>query len=511
MAPPGAPRPTLDAPDPARALRTSEILGTSRTRSGSRVASLALAGADLVALAVAFGAGFVLSDVFRALVLHEPFVSTDEDLRARTLLFLAIALGVAAAFWRRAHYAQRRTFWDELHDVLRVLALAAFADAALVFLGKWYFSRLWWFATWALAFVLVPASRTFAKRALLRLGHWSRRTVVIGTGPNARDACAALASEPLMGYEVTAFVAPPGSTHAPQQALEGTDAVTPTVAFDEPPERLLDRLGADAVVIALEPAELNANRALVERLAFRGGDVMLIPPIRGLPLYGMDLTHFFRHEVLLLRVPNNLERGSARFVKRGFDLACASLLLLALAPLLGWIAWRVRRTGGEAIFGHERVGRGGRRFRCYKFRTMVPDADRALADVLAGDSEARAAWTRDRKLRHDPRITPVGAWLRRTSCDELPQLWNVLRGDMSLVGPRPVVAEELGRYGEAARYYLDVRPGITGLWQISGRSDTDYAERVALDAWYIKNWSLWYDVVILAKTLRVVRAGRGAY
>jgi undecaprenyl-phosphate galactose phosphotransferase len=142
---------------------------------------------------------------------------------------------------------------------------------------------------------------------------------------------------------------------------------------------------------------------------------------------------------------------------------------------------------------------------------MVPDADRVLADVLARDEHARGAWTRDRKLREDPRITPVGAWLRRTSLDELPQLWNVLRGDMSLVGPRPVIAEELARYGEAVRYYLDVRPGITGLWQISGRSDTDYAERVALDAWYIKNWSLWYDVVILVKTLRVVGEGRGAY
>jgi lipopolysaccharide/colanic/teichoic acid biosynthesis glycosyltransferase len=142
---------------------------------------------------------------------------------------------------------------------------------------------------------------------------------------------------------------------------------------------------------------------------------------------------------------------------------------------------------------------------------MVPDADRVLAGVLERDEQARASWARDRKLKADPRVTPIGAWLRRTSVDELPQLWNVLRGDMSLVGPRPVIPEELGRYGDAARYYLDVRPGITGLWQISGRSDTDYAERVALDAWYIKNWSLWYDVVILVKTLRVVREGRGAY
>jgi undecaprenyl-phosphate galactose phosphotransferase len=179
--------------------------------------------------------------------------------------------------------------------------------------------------------------------------------------------------------------------------------------------------------------------------------------------------------------------------------------------VLAWIAWQVRRTGRPVLFGHDRVGRGGRAFRCYKFRTMVPDADRVLAELLARDPEARATWARDYKLREDPRVTRIGAWLRRTSLDELPQLWNVLRGDMSLVGPRPVMAEELGRYGDAARYYLDVRPGLTGLWQISGRNDIDYPERVALDAWYIKNWSIWYDIVILAKTVRVVRDAKGAY
>ncbi len=265
------------------------------------------------------------------------------------------------------------------------------------------------------------------------------------------------------------------------------------------------------MVVALEPEDLTANRALVERLAFRGGDVMLIPPIRGLPLYGMDLAHFFRHEVLLLRVPSNLERGGARVVKRAFDVAGSALLLVALAPLLAWIAWQVVRTGRPVLFEHERIGREGRPFRCYKFRTMVPDADRVLANLLARDPESRAAWSRDFKLRDDPRVTPIGAWLRRTSFDELPQLWNVLRGDMSLVGPRPVVAAELARYGDAVRYYLDSRPGLTGLWQISGRNDVDYAERVALDAWYIKNWSLWYDVVILVKTVRVVLDGKGAY
>jgi undecaprenyl-phosphate galactose phosphotransferase len=146
-----------------------------------------------------------------------------------------------------------------------------------------------------------------------------------------------------------------------------------------------------------------------------------------------------------------------------------------------------------------------------KFRTMVPNAQELLRDLLDSDPKARAEWEATRKLKNDPRITKLGAFLRKSSLDELPQLFNVLRGDMSLVGPRPVVMDELPYYGEAEQYYFEVRPGITGLWQISGRNDVDYERRVALDIWYVRNWTLWYDIVILFKTLTVVPARLGAY
>jgi undecaprenyl-phosphate galactose phosphotransferase len=142
---------------------------------------------------------------------------------------------------------------------------------------------------------------------------------------------------------------------------------------------------------------------------------------------------------------------------------------------------------------------------------MVPDAEALLKKYLEGDAGARAEWERDFKLKDDPRITPIGAFLRRTSLDELPQLWNVLKGEMSLVGPRPIIEEELARYGDQVDYYLETRPGITGLWQISGRNDTTYEDRVALDCWYVRNWSLWYDLVILVKTTAVVLRSKGAY
>ncbi|AOJ26908.1 sugar transferase [Burkholderia seminalis] len=200
-----------------------------------------------------------------------------------------------------------------------------------------------------------------------------------------------------------------------------------------------------------------------------------------------------------------------RLVKRGFDLVCASLLLLMLAPVLLGIAWIVRRDGGPAIFGHERVGRDGRRFKCLKFRSMVTNADAVLKALLERDADARAEWDREFKLKNDVRITPIGRLLRKTSLDELPQLLNVLKGDMSLVGPRPIVEAELERYGTDVRYYLMAKPGMTGLWQVSGRNDTDYSTRVSLDVSYVREWSLRRDIGILLRTINVVVRGSGAY
>ncbi len=189
----------------------------------------------------------------------------------------------------------------------------------------------------------------------------------------------------------------------------------------------------------------------------------------------------------------------------------ALLLLTLLAPVLLFVAWRIWRTDGAPLFfGHYRVGRGGRLFRCLKFRTMRRDADVVLARLLETDPAARAEWARDQKLAHDPRITPIGHFLRKSSLDELPQLLNVLRGEMRLVGPRPVTRPELMRYDTVRWHYVSVTPGITGLWQVSGRNQTTYDERVALDRQYVEQASLSMDVKILLRTAHVVVTGHGA-
>jgi len=206
------------------------------------------------------------------------------------------------------------------------------------------------------------------------------------------------------------------------------------------------------------------------------------------------------------------QSGRSEALQRGMDLLIAIPMLIFLLPVFGLIAVVVMfDSPGPVIFRHTRRGRGGEPFRCRKFRTMVADAELRLDELLANDEDARREWERTQKLRDDPRVTRVGAFLRKTSLDELPQLWNIIRGEMSIVGPRPIIANEVVRYGDRIVYYDAVRPGVVGLWQISGRNDTTYEERVQLDVDYARNCSLLKDIGILLRSIPAILFKRGAY
>jgi Undecaprenyl-phosphate galactose phosphotransferase WbaP len=201
-----------------------------------------------------------------------------------------------------------------------------------------------------------------------------------------------------------------------------------------------------------------------------------------------------------------------QFVKRIIDQSLSLLLGVMLLPVMLAVIVIIRlESPGNALFFHRRIGCGGRQFRMWKFRTMRQNGNRILEQYLRDHPEEQAEWQEKRKLRNDPRVTRVGRMLRKSSLDELPQLWNVLRGDMSLVGPRPIIADEAAKYNEWFDHYCRVVPGLTGLWQVSGRSDTDYKKRVDLDSYYVRNWSPWFDIYLLARTVRVVFKGEGAY
>ena len=209
--------------------------------------------------------------------------------------------------------------------------------------------------------------------------------------------------------------------------------------------------------------------------------------------------------------PRLLDSRSQR-LKRVFDVVVALALGIAALPLAAVIALAIVIESGRPVFFlHTRVGRGRRRFRVVKFRSMVQNADGVIEAYLAARPERAAEWRRQRKLKDDPRVTRVGRLLRRTSLDELPQIWNILRGEMSVVGPRPITDAEISKYGTIYSLYSQIAPGLTGLWQVSGRNDTSYQQRVDIDSRYIRNWTLRLDLRILLRTFRAVLAGRGAY
>jgi len=476
--------------------------------------SYILAGVDIVALASAIFLGKYLYWFF--LQDHPPSLFLQDFGTAwtrQTWLFSGLILVALAWFWSTGQYSKRRPFWDELRLTLKILIVIGMLDAALIFMAKWPVSRMWLGTTWMLALFLVPLFRVLAKQVLLSIGTWRQPTVIIGSGNNACRAAEAMMSERLMGYDVIAFIAGPTQVADTFATIKIGTKDIPVFFYSSRLRELLENLHSPHLVVALEFGQEVEQRSVLSAVGARYRNIHVVPPMTGLPVYGTEVDHFFRHEVLLLRVRNNLVRVWANVAKRTFDLIAAALLLVISAPLFLIVALRIKlEDGGPIIFTQERVGRNGRIFKVIKFRSMVVDAHNELLKWLEESPDTKKEYYENNfKLRKDPRVTKIGRWLRRSSIDELPQLWNVVKGEMSLVGPRPLLEREIGDYGQNITLYKQVRPGITGIWQISGRSKTQFSDRANLDAWYIRNWSLWYDLYILLRTIVVVFKSDGAY
>jgi Undecaprenyl-phosphate galactose phosphotransferase WbaP len=345
---------------------------------------------------------------------------------------------------------------------------------------------------------MLPPMSLICRAAARRLLALSRagvmRTAIIGSEASAALITKALRANNEVRHDVVAILA------ADDFAPSARGTVVDALRFHH----------AAFAVVALGGSDPAFERSAILDLDRARVPYAVVPYCRTLPVAGLEQEFAFGHDVLFMRPPARRSRSPGRVAKLMFDMAAAAALVMFLAPVMLTIALLVRRDGGPAIFGHQRIGAGGRPFRCLKFRTMIINADRVLWDLLATDPAAAAEWAAAQKLRNDPRVTAVGRFLRITSLDELPQLFNILAGDMSLVGPRPIVEAEAARYAADIAYYSEVRPGVTGLWQVSGRSETTYEHRVALDVWYVRNWSFMRDIVILFKTIPAVLMRRGS-
>lgn len=418
-------------------------------------------------------------------------------------------LAVCCVAWfgmRLRHYFYRKTFWFELKEIFRTLIIFSVFEMAILAFSKWGFSRYLWLMTWGLVFIFVPVLRMLTKAGLSRLGLWQRDAIIVGSGKNATDAYKAITSEKNLGFRVVGFINTQPEK-AEQQHIENIPLIHSDTAWLE---RGVDK--RMQFVVAVENQDAEIRNAWLREFMLKGYRyVSVIPTLRGMPLDSTDMSFIFSHEVMIFRVHQSLAKFSSRFLKRSFDIVAASGIIAVLSPVLFYILYKVKKDGGPGIYGHERIGQHGKPFKCLKFRSMAVNSKALLEELLAKDPEAKKEWEQTFKLKNDPRITKIGDLLRRTSMDELPQLFNVLKGEMSLVGPRPIIQQELERYRDQVDYYLMSKPGMTGLWQVSGRSDVDYETRVYFDAWYVKNWSMWNDTVILFKTVAVVLNKNGAY
>jgi len=250
----------------------------------------------------------------------------------------------------------------------------------------------------------------------------------------------------------------------------------------------------------------------MEYLQHHVNRVVVLPRMAKIPLINAEVFTSVNHRGLAFSTRNNLLNPVDKTFKLLFDMLMTGVLMLLFSPVLLLLYIIVFiATKGKPVFTHERIGKDGKSFGVYKFRTMRPDADVLLEKLLQSDPAIKEEWEKEFKLKNDPRITKIGNFLRKTSLDELPQLLNVIKGEMSLVGPRPIVGDEIKKYGEYFSYFKAVKPGITGLWQISGRNDVDYDERVQLDTWYVRNWSIEQDLIILMKTIVTVLLKKGSY
>lgn len=407
-------------------------------------------------------------------------------------------------------YTARMPFWQESRKTIRAVTLTfvlALAGVSLIKLGG-EISRTVLLLGYLLALPAAPLGRYLGKSILVSIGLWDEPLLVAGSGLQARKVAEALTKDRYLGYTIRGFIT---VTAADSGTISINGRLYPVLGTIDDLPAILYRYGIHHMVIAEPDLPGQQLVATVNQIQPYTRSILVVPDLAGIPVIGAA-EYFFDERLLAFRTHNNLASRANVISKRVFDIAVGSLLLFFLAPLLIIIAVLIRlETPGPVIFAHRRLGKNGREFRCYKFRSMIVNAGGLLQQLLEHNPALLEQWKKDFKLKDDPRVTRIGYVLRKTSLDEIPQLFNVLKGEMSLVGPRPIIYEEMDRFGERARDYMMVLPGITGLWQVSGRSDIDYQERVLMDSWYVRNWSLWLDISLLFKTIGVVWSRKGAY
>ena len=476
-----------------------------RSQTRLLLVSVCLFATDVLAVLAAIGMAYVLRAWLMPLLMPLPELVSLPNMY--TYLIVPLTFVVFLQFDRL--YQRRLPLWQQMQRLFKVSIYSLVFILCVMYFTETvkHISRPFMAFLWLFSFLFLASSRYVMKQVLLRAGLWQVPVILIGGGRTADVLLRSLEADGGLGYKVV------GVVDDRKTALHlGGKASMPVLGGFAQVVDVVRASGVRDVLIAAPGLRREKLVELVSKLQPLVCNITFVPDLRGIPLGDIELDTLLNEKIALLKVRNNLAVEFNRYLKRALELTLVLVGLVFVWPLLLGIAAAVRLDSpGPVVFAHKRVGANGKVFPCFKFRTMVMNAQQVLREHLQQHPEAKAEWEKDFKLKQDPRITRVGAFLRATSLDELPQLLNVLRGEMSLVGPRPIVRMEISRYGEYIRDYYLVRPGMTGYWQVHGRNDVTYEERVQMDSWYVRNWSLWLDMVLLLKTVKVVCGKRGAY
>lgn len=479
--------------------------------------SLGLVLSDVFAVALSFIAAFFTAQSLKFWLrpdLYDPSLYNFTSIT--DLFFLWLVPIVLFLFASAGHYTQRIPWWSQVQSVLSVCLRILFIDLFTRVAFDMSFSRSLVGLSWVYLFLFTLIGRQIVYYIARKYNMWRIPTIVIGDAGTITNMLYAFATDRYPGYNIHTVCLRDHKDktldlNALPRKYKTLSINREIIDYASYIEENLDHF----FILSLETFRGEEREEIIKTLADLNALYAVVPPVSRASLFDMEPSHFFGHDIFLLHTKKTGLSTPQRIIKRGVDIVLASIALLFLFPfMLGVsIMLKAEGQGGSVLYGGYRIGRNGKKFRCWKFRSMEPDSDHLLHELLEKAPEARADWETYRKLKvPDPRITSKTAHtIRKLSIDELPQLWNVIKGDMSLVGPRPILPDEVELFGDAICDYYEMNPGITGLWQVSGRNATSFQRRIYWDSWYARNWTLWGDIVIMIKTLRVIMVKDGAY
>ncbi len=470
---------------------------------------------DILALFAAFVVTKYISVVLTTLPEILGWNIDLHDFDMRRFYYLFICFFILLRFLLKGHYSRRMPWLGQVESIIKTIGFAAIFDCFNFYLLKNPGFPYLILLNWGLCILLVLLARQVSIFIVSHSKRWRLPIALVGDSRMIMDCFYAFYSDGLTGYEVKVVLLT--GSDDPDFDLSFVPKAHPYVELRKDTEsfdRFVQENTQYYYIFGMDELRGKNKDRMTKALNLSQVEYAVIPNTKSLDVHGMEPHYFFGNDIMILHRRDSIRSPSGRLSKRLLDIGVTGIFLpfLGLLTFLVIVAKKIEGSKSPVFYGGKRVGMDGELFNCWKFCTMKQDGDAILRDLLARDEHARMEWSKFQKLKNDPRIdSRISKFLRKTSLDELPQIWNVFHGDMSLVGPRPILERQVAEYGDLIEQYYAVRPGLTGLWQVSGRNETSFQQRVSWDGWYIRNWSLWYDFVIMFKTVRVLLTGSGAY